>query len=368
MTPTSSPDPGRRSLRPPQSHLPGPWRFGRGGGRHWPGTAPRPNATVPRATGVFRMPGYVSTLRSGWVDARAVPVVDDVAPGFPARRCPAMVSLNPPLAAAAPRAVTKARAAGACVVGLHASHHFGALWLDVEPFAEQGLVAIAVVNSMAVVVPPGGRRPVFGTNPMAFAAPRADTHPLVFDQAASTMAHGDVKIAAKGGHDLAPGVGVDRDGRPTRDPERHPGRRSSSAFRWPQGSIDRDDDRGAERRADRRPLLVRGGLVAPSRRPDALHGRMPDPDRPGQGGVHGAFHPPDRGPGRRNAGGRPGEAAGRTALCQPPAGRCATAFRSGPTPGPCCRASSERPLLSVPREWARGAWRGRAGAARSGGG
>ncbi|KPA94005.1 Ldh family oxidoreductase, partial [Pseudomonas asplenii] len=32
--------------------------------------------------GVFRMPGYVSTLASGWVDGHAVPVVEDVAPGF----------------------------------------------------------------------------------------------------------------------------------------------------------------------------------------------------------------------------------------------------------------------------------------------
>ena len=32
--------------------------------------------------GVFRMPGYVSTLKSGWVNGHAVPQVEDVAPGF----------------------------------------------------------------------------------------------------------------------------------------------------------------------------------------------------------------------------------------------------------------------------------------------
>ena len=32
--------------------------------------------------GVFRMPGYVSTLASGWVDGQATPEVRDVAAGY----------------------------------------------------------------------------------------------------------------------------------------------------------------------------------------------------------------------------------------------------------------------------------------------
>src|SRR6478736_4453294 len=32
--------------------------------------------------GLLRLPGYVSTLKSGWVDGRAVPVVADAAPGL----------------------------------------------------------------------------------------------------------------------------------------------------------------------------------------------------------------------------------------------------------------------------------------------
>ena len=168
--------------------------------------------------GVFRVAGYVSTLKSGWVDGRAEPAVEDVGPAFvrvDARNGFAQVALK----AATPLALDKVRAAGACVVSIRGSHHFGALWPDVEPFAERGLVALSVVNSMAVVVPHGAARPVYGTNPMAFAAPRADGAPLVFDQAVSTMAHGDVQIAAREGRLVPEGTGVDRDGRPTRDPE-----------------------------------------------------------------------------------------------------------------------------------------------------
>src|SRR5437764_4411371 len=32
--------------------------------------------------GLLRLPGYVSTLKSGWVDGRAVPVVTDALPGW----------------------------------------------------------------------------------------------------------------------------------------------------------------------------------------------------------------------------------------------------------------------------------------------
>jgi delta1-piperideine-2-carboxylate reductase len=75
-----------------------------------------------------------------------------------------------------------------------------------------------MINSMASVVPHGGQRKVFGTNPLGFAAPRAGGDPLVFDQASSAISNGDVQIAARLGHELLPGAGVDRDGRPTTDP------------------------------------------------------------------------------------------------------------------------------------------------------
>lgn len=167
--------------------------------------------------GTFRIPGYVSTLASGWVDARAVPVVTDAAPGFVS--VDAMNGFAQPALAAARTLVSdKARANGIALLAIHNSHHFSALWPDVEPFARDGLVALAFVNSMACVVPHGGQHALFGTNPIAFAAPRAGADPLVFDLATSAMAHGDVQIAAREAQLLPDGVGVDREGRPTNTP------------------------------------------------------------------------------------------------------------------------------------------------------
>ncbi|MBC7211148.1 MAG: Ldh family oxidoreductase, partial [Pseudomonas sp.] len=105
------------------------------------------------------------------------------------------------------------------VLAIHNSHHFAALWPDVEPFADEGLVALSVVNSMTCVVPHGARKPLFGTNPIAFAAPCAGHDPIVFDMATSAMAHGDVQIAARAGERLPPGMGVDAEGQPSTDPK-----------------------------------------------------------------------------------------------------------------------------------------------------
>jgi hypothetical protein len=105
-----------------------------------------------------------------------VPQVTDVASGYV--RVDAGSGFAQPALAAACAAGGKARSAGIAVLAIHNSH-FAALWPDVEPFADEGLVALSVVNSMTCVVPHGARKPLFGTNPIAFAAPCAGHDPIV---------------------------------------------------------------------------------------------------------------------------------------------------------------------------------------------
>jgi delta1-piperideine-2-carboxylate reductase len=168
--------------------------------------------------GIFRIAGNIGSLTSGWVDGRAVPAVEDVAPGF-VRVDGRNGFAQPALLAARELFVGKARANGIALLSIRASHHFGALWPDIEPFAREGLVALMMVNSMASVVPHGGSRKLYGTNPLGFACPRAAGDPLVFDQASSAWSNGDVQIARREGRKLPEGVGVDRQGRPTTDPD-----------------------------------------------------------------------------------------------------------------------------------------------------
>src|SRR3954471_19165321 len=73
--------------------------------------------------GLLRLPGYVATLKSGWVDGRAVPVVIDAAPGLVATDARNGFA-QPALQASASLLRDKARRQGIAAVAIHDSHHF----------------------------------------------------------------------------------------------------------------------------------------------------------------------------------------------------------------------------------------------------
>jgi delta1-piperideine-2-carboxylate reductase len=167
--------------------------------------------------GIFRMSGYVDSLKSRWVDGLAVPDVTLLGPSFiriDARNGFAQRAL----AAAAPFVRNALGETGIAVAAIRNSHHFSALWPDVEPFALSGFMAITAVNGLANVVPHGGRQAVYGTNPIAFAVPVENAPPLVVDQATSVMANGEVRLRALADKPVPDGTGVDREGNATTDP------------------------------------------------------------------------------------------------------------------------------------------------------
>lgn len=168
--------------------------------------------------GLFRIKDYAADLAANdWVAPNASPIIEDVSPGMArvdAQNGFALTALD----AAKSLAIAKAQRCGVAIIAIRNSHHLSALSLDVEPFAEAGLVAISFINSSPAVVPYGGHTAALGTNPFAFAAPRSDAPPFVFDMATSVMAHGDVQLAAQKGETLQLGSGVDARGEPTTDP------------------------------------------------------------------------------------------------------------------------------------------------------
>ena len=105
------------------------------------------------------------------------------------------------------------------VAGIHHSHHFGQAGFHVERLAEKGLVALMVGNSPSAMAPWGGSKGIFGTNPIAFAAPRRNAPPLVIDLSLSKVARGKVMAAAKTGEKIPEGWALDPAGNPTSDPE-----------------------------------------------------------------------------------------------------------------------------------------------------
>ena len=175
-------------------------------------------ASGSHSHGVFRLQGYCEALRTGRVDGRAEPVLESPAGAATvlvnAQGSFAPTALN--LAVPALAAAAKQHGVAACAV--RNTFHFAALWPEAEALAERGLLALATVNSKAFVANASGGPALFGTNPIAFGCPRGDSlPPLVFDQACSVMARGDVSLAARDGRPLAEGVGLDRAGAPSLD-------------------------------------------------------------------------------------------------------------------------------------------------------
>lgn len=167
--------------------------------------------------GLFRVPGYIASLNSGKVKGDAQPKIEqslasvitvDGDHGY----APLALERGLPVLAKA------ASQNGVAVMRIINSFHFAALWPETEFLAEQGLAGLACTAFKPSVAPAGSRQAFFGTNPISFAWPRPGHTPIVFDMATSTLAKGDVQIAARDGHEVPPGTGLGPDGEPSNDP------------------------------------------------------------------------------------------------------------------------------------------------------
>ncbi|MEO1380105.1 MAG: Ldh family oxidoreductase [Pseudomonadota bacterium] len=170
----------------------------------------------PSSHGLRMLPVYAQSFASGYANGAANPTVTRTAPGvlrgdgdngyYQVVRKMAEKGL-----------IALTRENGVASFTCANCHHLGAMRFDTEPLAEAGLLAIGVVNSLSMVVPHGGTKPVFGTNPMSFAAPRVGNAPIVWDQASSVVAMMDVRMAAAEGRNLPLDGGLDASGARTRD-------------------------------------------------------------------------------------------------------------------------------------------------------
>ena len=85
--------------------------------------------------------------------------------------------------------------------------------------AAAGLVGFAFTNSPAAIPAWGGKKPLFGTNPVAFAFPRPEKDPLIVDLALTTVVRGKIMMAMRKGECIPEGWALDRNGKPTTDPK-----------------------------------------------------------------------------------------------------------------------------------------------------
>jgi (2R)-3-sulfolactate dehydrogenase (NADP+) len=169
-----------------------------------------------RTVGLSYLPTYCDHVACRKVLGDAVPtvsvprrstVVVDAGNGF----------CHPAFEAGMEPLVEAARDGGVGVLSLTHSYSAGVLGWFVERLAERRLVALMFANSSSLMAPAGGVRPFFGTNPIAWAAPRRDGPPVVADLSSSAVAWVRVNAAAQAGEPIPLGWALDADGRPTTD-------------------------------------------------------------------------------------------------------------------------------------------------------
>jgi (2R)-3-sulfolactate dehydrogenase (NADP+) len=168
--------------------------------------------------GMSRVPIYYGFLRRGRADGTAQPAMVSERAGvclIDNRDGLPYVSVQ----WAVEEVIQRARRNGIAFAGIRNSAHAGVMGIHLLPVAAAGLAGFAFTNSPAAIPAWGGKKALFGTNPVAAAFPRKDRDPLVIDLAMTTVVRGRIMMAMRRGERIPEGWALDRNGRPTTDPK-----------------------------------------------------------------------------------------------------------------------------------------------------
>lgn len=192
------------------------------------GASPMAAASLARATvsaetygrssvGFQHLPDYLDGFRSGRINGTAEPEIAIPLPALlkvDARGGIAQLGFDLAFAAFC-QSVTQL---GIAVFAQRNSFTAGEIGYYTRRLMKVGLVALAVSNGPPLLSPPGAKRPVYCTNPLAFGAPSTGGSGILIDQAASQTAFVSVRERAAKGEQLPAGWALDSNGEPTTDP------------------------------------------------------------------------------------------------------------------------------------------------------
>ncbi len=116
-------------------------------------------------------------------------------------------------------ALSMAKEHGLGLVGVRNSSHCGSLGYYVDMALEEKMMCVCAVNTDSAVVPFGGTRPFFGTNPFAFGFP-GEKDSILLDMATSEVAFGKIFYARENNTPIPDNWAVAEDGSPTTDPHK----------------------------------------------------------------------------------------------------------------------------------------------------
>jgi (2R)-3-sulfolactate dehydrogenase (NADP+) len=195
--------------------------------------------------GMSRVPFYCGYLKNGRAEGAARPrMIADKAATCLIDNCDGLPYESADWAVG--EAIQRARRNGIGFAGITNSGHVGVLGIHLLPVAQAGMVGVAFTNSPAAIPPWGGRKALFGTDPVAFAFPRhctenpssrQDGDPLVIDLAMTPVARGKIMLAMQKGEKIPEGWALDRNGKPTTDAKEALEHGSMSPFGGAKGAM-----------------------------------------------------------------------------------------------------------------------------------
>ena len=169
--------------------------------------------------GVPRLRNYITRLQNGQVEANPEVVVVREMPST------ALVDGANGLGMVVGQrameiAIKKAEVTGAGFVSVRNSSHYGIAGFYARMALEHDMIGFSMTNVGAGgdTPPTGGKTGLFGTNPIAVAAPSKTPPPFVMDFATTVVAFGKLQIAMRRNHDIPLGWVVDGDGNLATDP------------------------------------------------------------------------------------------------------------------------------------------------------
>lgn len=168
------------------------------------------------SVGFSHLPDYLEGFLSGRING-----IEEPAIFFPA---PALIQVDAKggiaqlgFDRAFEELLMRASTYGVTVFSLQNSYTAGELGYYVRRLARSGLVALAATNGSALMTAGQSSEAVYGTNPLAFAAPVDNRAPLVIDQASSATAFVNIRQAAERGEMIPEGWAIDEKGQSTMD-------------------------------------------------------------------------------------------------------------------------------------------------------
>ncbi len=117
-------------------------------------------------------------------------------------------------------AIEKAKMVGIGAVAVRNSTHFGICGYYPLMAANEGLIGLTVTNARPTVSPTFSCDPMYGTNPIAFAAPTDEEFPFLLDMATSIIQKGKVEVLDREGKSVPAGLVIDKQGHFHSDPQK----------------------------------------------------------------------------------------------------------------------------------------------------